>query len=114
MKIPNRALKFIGLNPTGDLGPLTCYTSRRHGTVWFVKAPPLTPPSVKQLHQRDRFRLAAEAWRNLSDEQKETWRLACRRAGLYLSGYCLWTFWLLLHKLEHMRTIERQSRLSLV
>lgn len=114
MKIPHRALRFIGLNPTGDLGPLTAYTSRRHGTVWFKKSPPLTPPSLKQLHQRDRFRLAAEAWRNLPHVTQEVWHTACHRAGLYLHGYLLWTFWMLVHDVQKLRTIERQSGLTLV
>lgn len=114
MHLPRGTLNFLGLNPTGDLGPLTAYTSRRHGTVWFPKAPPTTPPSLKQLHQRDRFRLAAEAWKEQTDETRNRWHAACRRAGLYVHGYNLWVWFHLTQRLQHLRTIERQSHVSLL
>lgn len=114
MQITFETVKLLGFNATGDLGPFTAYTSTRHGTVWFYKSPPLKPPSRFQIRQRDRFRLAAEGWRSLTDEERSRWDLACRLAGLYLSGYNLWIFWQLVQSRPHMRTIERQSGVTLL
>lgn len=114
MHIPHGILKLIGLNPTGDLAGLTCYTSRRAGTVWFLKSPPLTPPSEWQRRQRNRFRLAAQAWKDLDHETRKQWALACRRAHLIVSGYNLFLWWNLRRKREQLRTIERQSGITLV
>lgn len=114
MHVSKTTLNLLGLNPTGDLGGLTAYTSRRHGSVWFLKSPPLTPPTKWQLRQRDRFRLAAEAWRNLTDVQRHLWNLATRHAGLYVSGYNLWIWWQLRSDRAGLSTVERQSGLRLV
>ena len=109
MQIPHGTLRFLGFNATGDLGPLTAYTSRRHGTVWFPKSPPLEPASAWQIHHRDRFRLAAQAWRLLDDTIRQDWARAARRARLYISGYNLWVFFQLTRDVRKLRTIERQS-----
>lgn len=114
MQIPHGVLNLLGFNATGDLGPLTAYTSRRHGTVWFLKAPPLEPPSLSQIWQRNRFRDAAEAWRNLTNDQRNRWHDACRRARLYLNGYTLWIVWQLLRDRATISTIERQSGVTLL
>lgn len=113
MNIKHGTLKFVGIAPTGDLGPLTCYTSRRAGTVWFLKSPPTTPATGWQRRQRNRFRLAAQAWRALDEDTRNRWAAACRRAGLYLSGYNLWIWWQLRRQRAALRTIERQSGVSL-
>ena len=109
MQIKAGILQFLGRNATGDLGHLTAYTSRRHGTVWFDKAPPLEPASPWQLRHRDRFRLAAQAWQALPEPTRAHWHLAARLAGLYIHGYNLWIFWNITHDEAKMRTIERQS-----
>lgn len=114
MKIPHRTLDLLGFSPTGDLGPLTAYTSRRHGTVWFDKSPPQKPPSPWQLRQRDRFRLAAIAWSSLNEETRQRWHMACRRARLYIHGYNLWVYWQLGGSRARLSTIEQQSGLTLV
>lgn len=114
MRISRATLQLIGLNPTGDLGPYTAYTSRRHGTVWFIKAPPLTPPSPWQIKQRDRFRLAAQAWRNLDEVERNTWHRAARLARLLVNGYTLWVWWQLVRSRAGLSTIERQSGVTLI
>ena len=114
MKIPHHTLKFIGMNPTGDLGPLTAYTSVQHGTVWFLKSPPTKPPSVLQLHQRDRFRFAAQAWRALDEETRQTWHAACRACYLIVHGYTLFVYWQLTRQRATIRTIELQSGRTLL
>lgn len=114
MRIPQRTRSLLGLNPTGDLGPFTIYTSRRAGTVWFLKSPPTSPPTVHQLRQRNRFRLAAAAWRAQPQETRDAWNLACRRAHLYLHGYNLFVWWQLRRLRSTLATIERQSGITLV
>lgn len=113
MKIPHDTLKLLGMNPTGDLGPLTAYTSRRHGSVWFTKAPPLEPASDWQRRQRNRFRLAAKAWKELDEETRLRWHRACRAARLYIHGYNLWIWWQLVRHRPTLSTIERVSRCDL-
>lgn len=114
MRIPHGILQLIGFNATGDLGTLTAYTSRRQGTVWFNKSPPQKPPSDWQRRQRDRFRLAAIAWRALDEETQLRWHVACRRARLYIHGYNLWTWWQLTRARATLSTIERQSGVTLI
>ncbi len=114
MRIAHDTLKLLGFGATGDLGPLTAYTSRRAGTVWFTKAPPLEPPSEWQRRQRDRFRLAATAWRALDEISRQRWHRACRLAGLYIHGYNLWIWWQLVRHRPTLATIERQSGVSLI
>ena len=105
-------LQFIGYNPTGDLGGLTSYT-RKKNTVWFPKAPPLTPATDWQRRQRDKVRLAARAWKALDDETRNRWRTACRLAGLYLHGYILYVWFALSGDRAKLATIERLSGIKL-
>lgn len=114
MNIPRGTLDLLGFSPTGDLGPLTAYTSTRHGTVWFAKSPPQKAPSPWQVRQRDRFRLAAIAWRALTSASRARWHLACRRARLYLNGYTLWIYWQLTRDRGKMQTIEHNSGIDLI
>jgi hypothetical protein len=114
LQISRKTLSLLGFNATGDLGHLTAYTSRRVGTVWFDKAPPLKPPSAFQLRQRDKLTLAAQAWRILDDFDKQRWHDACRLAHLYIHGYNLWIWWHLTRARAGLSTIERQSGLALI
>lgn len=114
MQVPHRTRPLLGRNLTGDLGPFTIYTSRRAGTVWFLKSPPQKPPNLNQIHQRNRFRMAARAWKALTQETRDAWNLACRRSGLYVHGYNLWIFWQLRRLRPHLATIEHQSGIQLL
>jgi len=114
MKVPPKSRKWVGFNATGDLGPFTIYTSRRAGTVWFIKAPPLEPPSYFQTRCRNRFRQAAKAWQFQTQEQRDAWNTACRRLNLIVNGYTLWIFWQLRRNRPAIRTIERQSGIKLL
>lgn len=114
MFVSPKGRAFLGFNPTGDLGPFTIYTSRRAGTVWFIKAPPLKPPSIRQIRQRDRFKLAAEAWRALPATKRATWNKAVKLTRLYLGGYQLFLHWQLKRDRSTIVTIERQSGLTLL
>lgn len=114
MKLDQTILRFLGYNATGDLGPYTFYTSKRKGIVWFVKAPPLEPPTPLQIHQRNKFRLTGYLWRALVAEQREAWRLAQSRASLSITGYNLFTYYVTTGDASAIETIERQTGIDLL
>lgn len=107
-------LRFLGLNTQGDLGPWTFYTSKRRGLVFFQKAPPLEPPSPKQIHQRNKFRLAGMVWRSLRPEQREAWGTAAKRARLQITGYNLFVYYLTRNDAPVVRTVERLAGVDLI
>lgn len=105
--------RWLGMYITGDIGPLTFYTSQRAKLVAFPRAPPLHPPSALQEHFRESFQQAAAFWRSLNDAQREQWLEAARRCNLAISGYNL-LFWYWRHRdAAELATIERQSRITL-
>lgn len=110
----DRVLSVVGWQPTGDLGPLTGYTTRSGKAVWFLKAPPKTPPTGWQRKQRNRFRLIAIMWRRLTEEQRQNWLQAADAARLNITGYNLFVWYH--HKLDHavIRTIEHQTGINLI
>ncbi len=107
-------VRFMGFNSQGDLGPWTFYTDKRKGLVYFIKAPPLEPPSLLQESIRNSIRLAAYTWRGLSEETQRKWELASKRAHLSITGYNLFVFWLLRHEDAAIHTIERLTNLKLI
>jgi len=113
MFVSKKTRSLIGFNPTGDLGPFTIYTSKRMGTVWFTKSPPLEPASERQTHYRNRFRFAARAWKLLTPDERENWNEACRRCHLYMCGYCLFVWYQLKRDRPTLATIERIAGISL-
>lgn len=114
MKAKTEILRFLGFNTQGDLGPWTFYTSKRKGLVWFVKAPPLEPPSLMQTSIRNAYRLNAYVWRSLQPSQRTDWETASKRAGLRITGFNLFTYWNLTKDDAVVHTIERQTRISLI
>ncbi len=114
MLATDRRLNFLGFRPTGDLANLTAYTSARGRVVWFVKAPPLKPPSLRQIHHRLLFGNVGRGWRELQKETRDAWNEASRRTHIHLSGYLLYLVWNLVRDLGPIRTIERQSGISLI
>ena len=110
----SKILCLLGLRPTGDLGPLTAYTSMRGRVVWFLKAPPTTPPTPWQVRQRNAFRLAARAWTLLTPTARKQWLLAAERGRLMLTGYNLWIFWCLKRDAAIIRTIQRHTDTTLI
>lgn len=107
-------LKYLGFSSQGDLGPWTFYTGRRNQLVWFVKSPPLEPPSQLQTTCRNRFRLNGYLWRKLSHEHQSNWETASKRAHLRINGHNLFTFWNLTKDDAAIRTVERLSNLNLI
>ncbi len=104
----------MGWGQTGDLGPFTIYTTRRRRSVWFPKSPPLQPPSLLQIFQRNRFRMAAKAWRQIGRLQRQSWKSAAARAHLAVTGYNLFIYWQLRRDRSAIATIERRSGITLI
>lgn len=107
-------LRFLGFNSSGDLGPWTFYTAKNQALVWYIKAPPLEPPSVLQESQRNAFRLAAYTWRTLSTEEQQKWETVSSRTHLSINGYNLFVFWILRQEDAAINTLERQSGINLI
>lgn len=102
----------MGWNATGDLGGLTFYTSKRRKLVFFLKAPPKTPPNFWQRRNQHRFRLAAALWRRLGQAERRRWELASRRLSLRLTGYNLWIYYFTSRDQATIDTIFRQAGLA--
>lgn len=110
----NKVLTYIGFRPTGDFGPLTGYTSKRGKPVWYLKAPPKTPPTGYQVHQRNVFRSIARAWMMLTASKRADWMEAARLAHLHITGYNLYVWFQIRRDVAVIRTIEHQSGVSLL
>jgi hypothetical protein len=83
-------IPFLGLTVTGDLGPLTIYTTRRNKIVYFDKSPPEKPPSDAQLVVRNRWRQAALNWKKKPLADRQAWERIVQKAGLRITGYNYW------------------------
>lgn len=105
---------LLGLQPTGDLGPLTGYTSKRGKPVWFLKAPPTKPPTGWQIHQRNLFRLCARHWSRMLPQDRKAWLDAARLAHLNITGYNLFVYYHLTKDRAAIATVEQQSGIPLL
>lgn len=114
MLADTQLLRFMGFNTQGDLGPWTFYTGKRGQLVWFVKSPPLEPPSPLQTRQRNAFRLNGYLWRQLSPKHQQNWETASKRAHLGINGHNLFTYWNLTKDNATIATVERLSRTNLI
>ena len=110
----SKALNLLGLRPTGDLGPLTGYTSKRGKPVWFLKAPPKKPPTGWQIHQRNLFRQIARHWNELPALDRLDWQRAAERAHLNITGYNLFVYFHTTRDRHAIATVEQQSGITLV
>ncbi len=109
-----KMLNLMGLRPTGDLGPLTGYTTKRGRAVWYLKAPPKEPPTGYQTHYRNLFRLVAMAWQSLPSQQRSDWLDAARRASLRITGYNLFLWYYHTRDTAVIATVEHQTGLTLL
>lgn len=82
--------------------------------VVFPRSPPLNPPTIEQIFQRQAFVAAAAEWRLQGPETRAKWKRAARRAALKITGYNLWVYWRCTNDQETIRTIERQSGINLL
>lgn len=74
----------------GDVGPFTCWTTKRGKTVFIKRAPPDKPPSQAQLKMRLRFRAAFLSWKSLDPETQAKWRQIVDYTGMCLSAHNLY------------------------
>jgi hypothetical protein len=115
MQISHQAIyRGLGLAASGDLGPFTFYTGKRHQLIWFPKAPPTSPPTALQTHQRNLFRITALSWKLLPRYEKWCWSQAARRARLRITGYNLFVHYVTRSAHRTIAVIERQSGLKLL
>lgn len=110
----SKILNVVGFRPTGDLGPLTGYTSKRGKAVWFLKAPPKTPPTGWQRIQRNRFRLIAMLWAQLTPHRQDRWKIAAIKSRLNITGYNLFVWYQYTLDGLVIGTVERQSGITLL
>lgn len=106
-------LPILGLRPTGDLGPITIYTSRRKKPVCFPRTTPKQPQTPLQRWQRARYKQAAAAWSHLPPTDRDLWTTAARTANLHISGYNLWTWHRTHPESRAIHTIERHANTTL-
>lgn len=109
MQVPPKYFNLLGLSPTGDLGPYTAYYSSRGKLVWFPKSPPLSPPSLLQTIQRNKWRMAANAWHAQTQATRDAWRRAADAARTRLTGYDLWVWYHTTPNPTAIQTLETQS-----
>ncbi len=105
---------LLGVMISGDIGPLTFYTSQRNKHIVFDKKPPLNPPSQLQLRNRNLFKHIARSWHNLPELEQKKWEAATKRLGCRMNGYHLWVWWSWRHDLPALRTIERKTGITLI
>lgn len=103
----------MGLRVGGDLDGLTYYVNKRGNVTWFAKAPPAKPPTRKQTFQRNAFRLVAELWNQQSDAQQAAYDSITRRASLCMTGYNLFVHVELTNDQDTLRTLERQTDVTI-
>lgn len=104
---------LMGLRVGGDLDGLTYYVNKRGKVTWFAKAPPTKPPTWKQVYQRNAFRLVAILWQQQSDAQRAAYDSITRRASLCMTGYNLFVHVELTHHQDTLRTLERQTGVTI-
>ncbi len=112
MKAPFYAT-YLGFNPTGDLGPFTIYTNQYRRPVFYIKAPPTSPPTTRQSFLRENMKEIAAWWSAQSSETKALWEAASKNARLRMNGYALFQWWQWKHDPQKLQTIMRQSKIQL-
>lgn len=111
---PPQLYHLMGFNPTGDLGPFTFYTKKNGTIVFFLKAPPKTPPTFHQTRQHNLWKAAAIQWQHIAPEIRANWTLTQQRAHLGITGYNLFIYWSTTGDLAAIKTIQHQTGLQLL
>ena len=109
-----RLFNFWGFNTQGDFGPYTFYTSARGKLVFFLRAPPKQAPSVWQLNQRARWKAIADLWSSTTADVRSNWEAATQQLNLNLTGYNLFIWYHCHRDRDTIRTIERQTGITLL
>lgn len=108
-----RLANVLGISIQGDLGDLTMYRSIDRRVVIFPWTQPKEPPTLWQNHNRQKFKIIASAWSLLDQAARDLWELAAVRAWLRITGYNLFTWWMLKADRAALATIQRQSGVNL-
>ena len=69
---------LIGQTVSGDFADLTIYTDRFNQKVFYPKAPPKEPPTIRQINQRSRFALAVKSYVAEPDDVKANYETATK------------------------------------
>lgn len=101
--------ELLGFSMQGDLAGMTCYTAKGNKVIWFVKSPPLEPPSNAQIQMRNFFRAVGFVWRGMNSTQKAQWNDLANQASLRIHGYNLFTWYLRTRDSAVIETISRQT-----
>lgn len=112
--LPPQIYHLMGFGPTGDLGEFTFYTKANGTIVWFLKAPPKTPPTYYQLTNIELWKVAAYHWRNMAPDLKAAWQQVQRLANLGITSYNLWIWFFCTNNRAAIHTIEHQTGLTLL
>jgi len=111
---PPQLFHLFGFVLSGDFASFTFYTNKNRKLVFFIKAPPLEPPSTRQIKQRNRWRNGAIGWKALTTTSRQNWNDAARKAYTQLTGYNLFMHWTTKGDRQAIATVERQGGINLL
>lgn len=107
-------ISICGWTVQGDLGGWTTYTSRRHGLVFYAKAPPLTPPTWAQSLIRLNFSNAAAAWSAMTQSAKDDYQRANSLCHSRMTAYNLFLSIALKNGTGLKEAVEQATGITLV
>ena len=107
-------LSVLGVNVSGDLGPLTIYTDRFGKKVGYPRSPPKEPPSDLQVFYRNRFRTAQQSYMLLTPSQKLAWETLIQRTSICMTGQNLYIHIALKAAFDLLTTLQRQTGISVI
>ena len=105
---------LLGLQVSGDLGPMTIYTNRHGKKVFFPKSPPKKPPSVAQIALRARFKSSQADYMALTDAEKLDYENLTKKTCIPMTGQNLWIHVSMTGDQSALDNLERQSDISVV
>jgi len=112
MIVKDHLFTYLGFRLSGDLGQYTMYTYCRKRPVFFIKSPPLTPPTWLQRRQRNRFIIVGYLWRGIGLDRRILWTKLAKAARLNISGYNLFLYWSLRHDVPTITTLVRVTGIN--
>jgi len=113
MQTKPNLISLYGLNIQGDLGGMTAYRSARQRFTWFAATTPKIAASIPQAAQRLKWAQAAALWSAMSEQDKNQWRDATRKARLCITAYNLWIHALTTPAADLLATIARKTGITL-
>ncbi len=104
---------FLGFAIQGDLGPLTMYRAASHKVVIFPMTWPKEPATAWQIANRERFRTIAAVWSTLLTATRAAWLRIAYVAHLRITGYNLFTYYMIKADAAAIATLEQQTGIDL-